>query len=83
MGFEETSTEALLVIQGNLLSGLGIVAKHLEDGKFNVSAKEGAACPSQSGCLTLWLLLGVEDELESRVLGFERVLDPKLLIKTL
>lgn len=79
MGFEETSTEALLVIQGNLFSGLGIVAKHLEDGKFNVSAKEGAAPPAQSGCLTLWLLLGVEDELESRILGFERMLDLRLV----
>ena len=81
-GLENTSTEALLVIQNNLLKGLGLVASHLEAGTFNDHVKEGAAPPAQSGWLTLMMLLGVEDELESRILGFERVLDLDL-IKTL
>ncbi len=80
-GYEEAPTEALLVIQSNLVSGLGLVAKHVEAGTFKMSAKEGSAPPSQSGLLTIALLLGVEDELESRILGFKRVLDPKILVK--
>src|SRR5262249_31360227 len=82
-GFENTDTESLLVIQSNLLEGLGTVARHFERGTQNVSKKEGAAPPSQSGWLTLMLLVGVEDELESRVRGFQRAVDPKLLTKTL
>jgi hypothetical protein len=82
MGFENASTEDLLVIQGNLFEGLAIVAKHLAAGTFKASAKDGAAPPSQSGTLTLSLLLGVEDELEGRVLGFKRSIDPQLF-KTL
>lgn len=83
MGFEKASTEALLVIQGNLLNGLGVVAEHVEAGTFKVAAKEGSAPPSQSGNLTLALLLVVEDVLETRVLGFKRSIDLKLLAKTL
>lgn len=77
-GHEDVSTEVLLVIQSNLLKGLGIVAEHLAAGTFEVSKKEGAAPPSQSGCLTVILLLGIEDELEARILGFQRTIDPKL-----
>jgi hypothetical protein len=80
--FARASTEDLLVIQENLFNGLAIVAKHLESGTFKVSAKDGAAPPAQSGTLTLSLLLGVEDELEARVLGFKRSIDPQLF-KTL
>ena len=79
MGFEDVETEALLTIQQNLLKGLSVVAKHLEAGTFDVSAKEGSAPPSESGYLTLVLLLGVEDELESRIIGFNRVLDLDLI----
>jgi hypothetical protein len=81
--FENATTAALLVIQENLLHGLAIVAQHHEAGTFNVSAKVGAAPPSQSGNLTLSLLLGVEDELEARILGFKRSIDPQLFAKTL
>ena len=80
---EEATTEVLLAIQENLLKGLGVVAERLAAGTFHTSAKEGSAPPSQSGALTLILLLGVEDELESRIRGFKRALDPKLMIKTL
>lgn len=79
MGFEETSTEALLVVQGNLLQGLAVVAKYFEDGTAEISKKEGAAPPSQSGWLTLILLLEVEDELEARIRGFKRAVDPSWL----
>ena len=83
MGFEEVSTEALLVIQENLFNGLAIVAKHLEAGTFNVAAKDGSAPPAQSGTLTISLLLGVEDVLEARIRGFKRSIDPQLFAKTL
>jgi len=82
-GHEDESTETLLVLQRNLLSGLKLVAQHIEAGTFEVSKKEGSAPPSQSGWLTIVLLMGVEDELESRVLGFQRAIDPKLFVKTL
>ena len=78
-GHEETSTETLLVIQGNLLRGLGVIAEHLEAGTFEVSKKEGSAPPSQGGWITLILLLGIEDELEARIRGFQRTIDPKLI----
>lgn len=82
-GFENAKTEDLLVIRENLFSGLAIVAKELEAGRFKKAAKDGAAPPSQSGNLTLVLLLGLEDELESRVRGFTRSIDPQLFAKTL
>lgn len=76
--FENATTEALLVIQENLLNGLTLMAKHLEAGTFKVPAKPGAAPPSEGGELTIWLLLGVEDVLEARVRGFKRSIDPQL-----
>ncbi len=82
MGFEEADTETLLLIQSNLFDGLAAVAKHFEAGTAEIPKKEGAAPPSQSGWLTLTLLVSVEDELEARILGFQRVVDPEL-IKTL
>lgn len=81
-GFAEASTEDLLVIQENLFAGLALVAKHLEAGTFKVAAKDGAAPPDQAGTLTLSLLLELEDELEGRIRGFKRSIDPSL-IKTL
>lgn len=82
MGFEEASTEDLLTTQKNLLDGLGLVGQHIQAGTFKLAVKEGSAPPSQSGWLTLILLMGVEDELEARILGFKRTVDPNL-IKTL
>lgn len=76
---EKTSTEALLATQERLLGGLEIIAQHMEGGTFKTAAKEGAAPPAQAGWLTLIFLLIVEDELESRILGFPRTLDPKLI----
>ena len=82
MGFEDASTEDLLTIQKNLLQGLAVVADHFEAGTAETSQKDGDVPPSQAGWLTLILLLGVEDELESRVRGFKRTVDPEL-VKTL
>lgn len=76
-GFENAKTKTLLTLRENLLQGLSIVAGHLFVGTFEVSPKEGAAPPSQAGTLTLNLLLVLEDELESRIAGYERVVDPK------
>lgn len=78
-GFENASTEELMTIRDNLDRGLAALAAHLKAGTFKVSKKEGSAPPAESGWLTLALLLGVEDELEVRVRGFQRILDPKLL----
>jgi len=78
-GRSTASTETLLDIQRNLLKGLGLVGEHLAAGTFKVSKKEGSAPPSQSGWLTLTLLLGVEDELEARIRGFQRTIGPRLL----
>jgi hypothetical protein len=74
----EVSTESLLEIQSNLLKGLENVAGHLAAGTFEVSKKEGSAPPSQSGWLGLILLLNIEDELECRIRGFKRTIDPKM-----
>ncbi len=74
--FEKNSTEVLLQIRENLLGGLGLVGKHIEAGTFKLSVKEGSAPPSQGGWLTLILLMEVEDELESRILGFQRFVRP-------
>lgn len=83
MGFEDSTTEVLTIIRSNLLNDLEIIGEHVSAGTFKVSKKEGSAPPSQAGWLTLVLLLGVEDELEGRIKGFERALDPKLFPKTL
>ena len=78
-GHEDADTEVLLALRDNLVSGLQVVAGHFERGTAEISKKEGAAPPSQSGWLTLILLLGIEDELETRVRGFERAISPKLI----
>ncbi|GIM89707.1 hypothetical protein [Paractinoplanes toevensis] len=65
-GFEQATTETLQAIHGNLLGGLEVVAKTIADGTFNTVGPKGAAPPSQSGQTTLWLLDGVEAELERR-----------------
>lgn len=75
----KTSTEALLETRKNLLKGLGLVGEHIEKGTFKLAVKEGSAPPSEAGWLILTLLLDVEDELESRILGFERAVDPRML----
>jgi len=82
-GHEDADTDTLMAIRQNLVNGLKVVAEHFQKGTQNVSKKEGAAPPSQSGWLTLILLVGIEDELEARIKGFERVIDPKMLTKTL
>lgn len=75
---ENVSTETLFAIQRNLLKGLDLVGEHIAAGTFRVSKKEGSAPPSQAGWLTLILLLGIEDELEARIRGFQRTIDPRL-----
>jgi hypothetical protein len=81
-GHEDVSTEALLVIQSNLLNGLEVVGQSIAAGTFHKAAKAGACTPAEFGHLPLWLLLGIEDELEARIPGFQRTIDPKLF-KTL
>lgn len=71
-GFEDTDTETLIALQSNLLNGISLVGDHLKAGTFEKAKKEGSAPPAQAGALTLILLLSVEDELESRILGFQR-----------
>lgn len=67
MSFAGVSTEVLLVIRGNLLHGIDLVAGHIKSGTFNkVPDTKGACPPSQSGQLTLVLFNAIEIELESR-----------------
>lgn len=65
-GFESASTETLRKIHANLLRGLTEVAKTIDNGTFSDVGQKGAAPPSQSGQLTLVLLLKIEAELERR-----------------
>jgi hypothetical protein len=66
VGFENTSTATLKIIRANLLLGLEKVAATIEDGSFHTVGPKGEAPPSQSGTLTLFLLQGIEAELEKR-----------------
>ena len=65
-GFSTKETEVLLKIRENLLAGLDNVAKSLLDGTFNTPGEKGAAPPSQSGHMTLGLLLKVQEVLTER-----------------
>lgn len=65
-GFEQATTETLVVIRDNLLSGLNEVSATLADGTFETVGPKGAAPPSQSRQTTLALLRGVLAELRAR-----------------
>lgn len=65
-GFSSKSTETLLKTRENLLRGLDEVAKSLARGTFNTPGEKGAAPPSQSGLLTLGILLAVQEVLTER-----------------
>jgi len=83
-GHENASTETLISIRENLLNGLTVIGQHVQAGTFEVAKKPGAAPPSQAGWLNLILLVGIEDELEARILGFQRAIDPNIFpVKTL
>jgi hypothetical protein len=66
MNFTTIPTPALLVLWGNLKSGLDKVAKSLEDGTFDEVGEKGAAPPSQAGQTTLWFALAIDRELTKR-----------------
>ena len=76
-GFENAKTSTLMILRENLLVGLDVVEGHIATGTFEVIGEKGEAPPSQAGTLTLNLLLVLEDELESRIAGYERVVDPR------
>lgn len=78
-GFGDTETDVLLGIRDNLIKGFELLGRHEAAGTFHVSKKEGSASPAVAGWLTMVFLLGIEDELETRIRGFERFLDLKLL----
>jgi hypothetical protein len=65
-GFSSKSTESLFKIRANLLSGLEKVDKSLDDETFEIAGEKGSAPPSQSGRLTLGLLLRVQEVLTER-----------------
>lgn len=64
--FSRYTDETLLTTRENLLRGLETVSKTIEAGSFHTVGPKGAAPPSQSGQLTLVLLLAVQEELGSR-----------------
>jgi hypothetical protein len=56
----------LLTIRENLLQGLEEVNQAIEAGSFHKVGNKGAAPPSQSGHVTLGLLMVIQEELSSR-----------------
>lgn len=69
--FNQYSDETLLSTRSSLLDGLEKVGQRLADGTFHVVGQKGAAPPSQSGQLTLALLVEVNAVLVNR--GFPTV----------
>lgn len=65
-GFSDCTDEVLLQLRKNMVKGLDEVAKTIENGTFTTPGTKGAAPPSQSGQLTLILLIAIQEELESR-----------------
>jgi hypothetical protein len=64
--FSKYTDETLLTTRKNLLRGLEKVSSTIEAGSFHTVGPKGAAPPSQSGQLTVALLLAVQEELGSR-----------------
>jgi hypothetical protein len=64
-GFEDASTSTLENTRERLLRGLDEVAAHIGAGTFE-DFGDRRTPPSQAGWLTLWLLEGVEAEVERR-----------------
>lgn len=65
-GLEAYETYVLTSTARRLLRGLTKVARSLDDGTFDVVGERGKAPPSQSGQLTLGLLVLVNEELVAR-----------------
>lgn len=64
--FSKYDDKTLLTTRKNLLKGLDEVNKALAAGSFHKVGKKGEAPPSQSGQLTLILLVEIQEELASR-----------------
>lgn len=69
--FKGYDTQILVITRDALLDGLERVGKHIDAGTFNVVGEKGKVPPSQSGQITLALLVDVNNELVSR--GFNTV----------
>jgi hypothetical protein len=65
-GFENATTDVLLITRGRLLQGLELVAKHVADGSFHTVGPKGEAPPSQAGQLTRIFLEEIGKELARR-----------------
>lgn len=65
-GFTSKDTKTLLKVRKNLLQGLTEVQKSILDGSFNTVGTKGGAPPSQSGQLTLALLIEIQHVLTDR-----------------
>lgn len=65
------SNSVLLSTRNSLLEGLECVGAHISAGTFHKVGEKGKAPPSQSGALTLALLVEVNHELVNR--GFPTV----------
>lgn len=60
------SDETLLSTRSSLLAGLELVGAHISAGTFHKVGEKGKAPPSQSGQITLALLVEVNAELVAR-----------------
>ena len=65
-GFEQCDTDTLVTTRRNMLRGLDLIAESIDVGKMHIVGQKGMAPPSQSGQLTLVLLVLVNTELVSR-----------------
>lgn len=64
--FTHYSTETLVSTRNSLLKGLDRVAETITAGTFHKVGSKGQAPPSQSGQLTLMLLVEINHELVGR-----------------
>ena len=69
-GFENSSTETLLIIRENLLRGIDVAVAHIEAGTLDYVSpedlKDKKSPPRVFGWLTVMLLNNVESVLDSR-----------------
>lgn len=65
-GFETATTDTLIAIRSNLLTGLERVEQAIADGTFTTVGPKGSAPPSQSGQTTLALLIALDEEIATR-----------------
>lgn len=65
-GFASARMETLLATRENLVHGLGLVGKHLQEGTAHTVAEHRSSSPAEAGSITLGLLIRLDEELAWR-----------------